>query len=439
MRSSTTILCAVSILSLSAQGPLSISLQDAMDMAAKQSYAVQASALEAEKAEQKIKEVTAFGLPQIDATGSFNNYLTVPTSVIPNFTGLGPDEFLQIQFGVPYTTTGAVQLNQLIFDGSYLVGLRASRELRTRSEQDLEKTRADARNQAAKAYLGVLAAREGARLAAESVPILEKSVAEGQATLDQGLMEATDVDRLNIALASARDNARSFTQQESVALAFLRLVLGVPAETPITLTSQLETILSDPNEIALSSMALDMTGHVDYQLVNTLMRLQELEVKNQKSAYLPKLAGFISTQQQGFGFDEVVQTDWFPSTLWGLQLQVPIFSSGMRSSRVKQAQLTMQQTQVNLTATQERLIAEAVERSQKARTAMDSYNTAQQNLQLSQRIFDRTSIKFSNGLSSSFELNQDQSQYLGAQQQYIGSLVELLLARAELRKALDLY
>ena len=80
-----------------------------------------------------------------------------------------------------------------------------------------------------------------------------------------------------------------------------------------------------------------------------------------------------------------------------------------------------------------------MERSQKARTAMDSYNTAQQNLQLSQRIFDSTSIKFTNGLSSSFELNQDQSQYLGAQQQYIGSLVDLLLARAELRKALDLY
>lgn len=439
MRSTTTtVLCALSILSLNAQGPISISLQEAMDMAAKQSYTVQASALEAEKAEQRIKEVTAFGLPQIDATGSFNNYLTVPTSVIPNFTQVGP-EFLQIQFGVPYTTTGAIQLNQLIFDGSYIVGLRASRELRTRSEQDLEKTRADARNQAAKAYLGVLAAREGARLAGESVPILEKSATEGQATLDQGLIEATDVDRLNIALASARDNARNFAQQESVAMAYLRLVLGVPAETPLTLTSQLETILNDPNEVALASMVLDLNGHVDYQLANTTMRLQELDMKNQKSAYLPKLHGFISTQQQGFGFDEVVQTDWFPATLWGLQLQVPIFSSGMRSSRVKQARLTMQQTQVNLTATQERLIAEAVERSQKARTAMDSYNTAQQNLQLSQRIFDRTSIKFTNGLSSSFELNQDQTQYLGAQQQYIGSLVDLLLARAELRKALDLY
>jgi outer membrane protein TolC len=127
-------------LSAAAQGPLTLTLQQAMDMAATQGFAVRSSTLEAEKAEARIKEVTAMGLPQVDATGGFNNYLTVPKSVIPNFTGSGP-EFLEVQFGVPYTTTGALQLNQLIFDGSYLVGLRASRELRTRSEQDLEKTR----------------------------------------------------------------------------------------------------------------------------------------------------------------------------------------------------------------------------------------------------------------------------------------------------------
>ncbi|HRH68327.1 MAG TPA: TolC family protein [Flavobacteriales bacterium] len=438
MRNIWTIAAIVLSLSVSAQGPLTLSLQQAMDLAAKQSYAVQAGVLDAEKAEEKIKEVTAFGLPQIEGTGSFNNYLEVPTSVIPNFTQVGP-EFLQIQFGLPYTTTGVLQLNQLIFDGSYIVGLRASRELRTRSTQDLERIVADARNQAAKAYLGVLAAREGGRLSAESVPVLEKSLSEGEAMLSQGFMETTDVDRLRIALANARDNARGFTQQESVALAFLRLVLGIPAETPVTLSSDLETIVNDPAEVALSSMTLDLNGHIDFQLANTMVRLQELEVKNQKSAYLPKLLGFINTQQQAFGFTTPVETDWFPATLWGLQLQVPIFSSGLRSSRVQQAQLTMQQTQVNLTATQQRLLAEAQERSQKARTTMDSYTTAQQNLELTKRIFDHTSIKFTNGLSGSFELNQDQTQYLTSQQQYIGALVDLLLARAELRKALDLY
>jgi len=94
---------------------------------------------------------------------------------------------------------------------------------------------------------------------------------------------------------------------------------------------------------------------------------------------------------------------------------------------------------VNLTATEQRLLAEAAERSEKARTALETYTTERQNLDLARRIFDRTSIKFTNGLASSFELNQDQTQYLTAQQMYINALVNLALARTDLRKALDLY
>ncbi len=421
-----------------AQGPLTLTLRQAMDLAAKQAYAVQASELEAEKARSKVKEITALGLPQVEASASINNYIEVPTSVVPNFfdptAGL-----LEVQFGVPWSTTGGIALNQLIFDGSYLVGLEASKELRVRSEQELERTSADARYQAAKGYLGVLAAREGARLSAESVPILEKSLTEAEAMTAQGFMEATDVDRLSIALASARDRARSFAQQERVALAFLRLVLGVPEGTPVELTDRLESLLNDPAEVALAEAPLDMSGHIEHQLANTLVRLQTLDVKNQRSAYLPKLYGFFNTQAQSFGQEGPWETDWFPATLWGAQLQVPIFSSGLRSNRVKQAQLALKQTDVNRTATEQRLLAEASERSEKARTALETYNTERQNLDLARRIFDRTSIKFTNGLASSFELNQDQTQYLTAQQMYINALVNLALARTDLRKALDLY
>jgi len=434
----TILLCSVIVPFAHAQGPLSLTLQQAMDMAAQQSYQVQASVLEARKAEARIKEVMAIGLPQVDVSASLNNYLTVPTSVIPNFTGEGP-EYLQIQFGVPWSTTATAQLNQLIFDGSYLVAVKATRELRLLSEQELERTRSDARNQAAKSYLGVLAAREGAKLSAESVPVLEKSHTEASAMVEQGFMEATDVDRLSIALASARDRARSFAQQERVALAYLRLVLGVPADTPLTLVDELGTIVNDPAELALSSDQLAIDGHIDYQVAGTTMRVQEMQVKNEKAAYLPKLYGFASHQEQRFGFDQPFETEWFPATLWGLQLQVPIFSSGMRSSKVKQATLTLDQTRVNLTATDQRLKVEAEERSEKAVTALESYLTEKENLALSRRIFDRSSIKFTNGLASSFELNQDQSQFLQAQQIYIGKLVDLLLARTDLRKALDLY
>jgi outer membrane protein len=438
MRHLTLSLALIPWISAWAQGPIMLTLRQAMDLAGKQSYQVQASQLEAEKARSKVKEITALGLPQVEGSASLNNYIEVPTSVVPNFFGSDP-ELLEVQFGVPWSTTGALALNQLIFDGSYLVGLEASKELRVRSDQELERTAADARYQAAKGYLGVLAAREGVRLSAGSVPILEKSLAEAQAMTAQGFMEATDVDRLSIALASARDRARSFGQQERVALAFLRLVLGVPEGTPLELTDQLETLLNDPDEVALSEAPLDMSGHIEHQLANTLVRLQTLDVKNQRSAYLPKLYGFFNTQAQSFGQEGPWETDWFPATLWGAQLQVPIFSSGLRSNRVKQAQLALKQTEVNLTATEQRLLAEAAERSEKARTALETYQTERQNLDLARRIFDRTSIKFTNGLASSFELNQDQTQYLTAQQMYINALVNLALARTDLRKALDLY
>ena len=430
---STGITCA-------AQGPISLSLKQAMDMAALQSYQVQAGELGAEKARARIKEVLAIGLPQIEATGGLNNYIDVPTSVIPNFFGgPGAPETLEVQFGIPWTVTGAVQLNQLLFDGSYLVGLAATKELKVQSDQQLEQSRADARLQAAKAYMGVLAAREGARLSADGVPVLEKSLKEAEAMVQAGFMENTDSDRLSIALANAKDRARSFAQQERVALAYLRLVLGVPADTPIELTEPLETIVNDADEKALSNTTIDLNGQVDHQLASTAVRLQTMDVRNQNAAYMPKLYGFFNHQRQSFGTDGPIETDWFPATLWGVNLQIPIWSSGMRGNRVKQAKLTLQQTQVNLKATEQRLLAEAEERSEKARAAEESYRTEAANLELSKRIFDRTSIKFTNGLASSFELNQDQSQYLQAQSAYIQRLVDLLLARADLRRSLDLY
>lgn len=441
MRSILAIVGASATLALAAQGPLTLSLQQAMDLAAQQSYAVQGSELEAEKARARIKEVMAMGLPQIDASGSLNNFIDVPTQVFPSFFGggNGGDELIAAQFGLPWNATYGLQLNQLLFDGGYIVGLQATRELRTQADQDLERARADARAQAAKSYLGVLAAREGARLAAESVPVLEKSANEADAMFRSGFMEQTDVDRLNIALASARDRARSFAQQERVAMAFLRLVLGVAAETPIELTDRLETIVEDPAEVALSSATLDLSGHVEHRLAATYVRIQELDVRNQRSAYLPELYWFFSHQQQSYTYDFDLGGPWYPATLWGLTLNVPIFSSGMRANRVKQARLSVEQAGINLAATEQRLKAEAEERAQKAITSEETYRTQRDNLALSRRIFDRTSIKFTSGLSSSFELNQDQTQLLAAQQDYITALADLLLARVELRRTLDLY
>jgi len=422
-----------------AQGPVSLSLQQAMDMAARQSYTVQYSTLEAEKSAAKIKEVTAIGLPQVAATGSVGNYLRVPTQVIPNFFGDDP-KTIEVQFGIPWTITGGVQLNQLLFDGSYLVGLKAARELRTQSQQELEQAATDARVQAAKAYLTVLATEEGVRLVGEGLPILEKSSTDAEAMLEQGLMESTDTDRLAIQLADARNQQRNLQQQAKVARAYLALVLGLPTGTPLTLTDGLRPLLDDPAENALVEQPFAADQHIEEQIAGSLVRVSELGVRKEKSAYLPQLAGFINYQQQ-FSSDKFTPGEgpWFPSSMWGLQLNVPIFSSGMRQQRVKQAQLTLEQAQVNLKGTEQRLLTQHLQQQTLLHAAQDSYETAEANLALARSIFERTSTKFNEGVSSSFELSQEHANYLASQQNYIQRTVDLLQARTDMRKALDLY
>lgn len=442
MRSITTTILLLLGIVLHAQGPVSLSLQQALDMAAKQSYAVQASELEAEKSRAKVKEITAIGLPQINGEVQLQNFIDVPTQLIPNFftPGQGP-EFIAAQFGLPWNASAGATLSQLIFDGSYIIGLKATKAVARQSQQELEKAAADARNQAAKAYFGVLSAEEGVRLAGEGIPLLERSMREVQAMKDAGFMEATDVDRITIQLEQAKTLQRSFRQQADVARMMLNLALGIPQGTPVVLTDEITTILNDPNESALSETNLETSGHVELQYAENLVLLSDLQRKNERSKALPSLGGFLSHQQvwNGPDFDPGGAYPFYPTTLWGLKLTVPIFSSTGRIQKVKQASLALKQAEVNRTATTERLKVMAEQSRTQARTAFDNFKTEERSLALAKNIFDRTLIKFTEGAAASFELTQEQGNYLMAQQTYIQRVVELLMARADLRKALDLY
>ncbi|HRO40181.1 MAG TPA: TolC family protein [Flavobacteriales bacterium] len=428
----------ISVAALS-QGPVQLSLQQAMDQAAAQSYSVQYSDLEAAKAEARIKEILGVGLPQVAASGGLNNYLKVPTQVIPNFFGNEPPT-IEIQLGIPWMMNGGVQLQQLLFDGSYLVGLQATRALKDQAHLNLEKARHDARNQAAKAYYAVLAAEEGARLVGQGIPLLEKSAHDAQAMLDQGFLETTDVDRLTIQLADARNSQHNLEQQVQVARAFLGLVLGLPAGTPVALTDSLGALLADPAEQALAGQPYPEGRHIEEKQAQSQLALANLEVRHQQAAYLPTLGGFINYQQQfnSMKFDPH-EGPWFPSSMWGLSLNVPIFSSGMRLQRVKQARITAKEAEVNRQAVDHQLRAGYLQQQAIATAADDSYRTAKANMELAGNIFRRTSAKFTEGMASSFELTQEHANFLAAQQHYVQSVVNLMQARADMRKALDMY
>ncbi|HRH39500.1 MAG TPA: TolC family protein, partial [Flavobacteriales bacterium] len=150
---------------------------------------------------------------------------------------------------------------------------------------------------------------------------------------------------------------------------------------------------------------------------------------------------FFNHSQNWYGptFDPGGTYRFYPSTLWGVQLSVPIFSSGNRYHKVKQSELALEQVKINQTATEQRLKTQVEQQRTQTRTAFDGFKTNERSMQLAKNIFDRTSIKFTNGTAPSFELTQEQGNYLLAQQAYVQSLVQLLMARADLRKAMDQY
>jgi outer membrane protein TolC len=440
MRTAMIAMLVLATAATNAQGPVSLSLKQALDMAAKQAYAVQSSELEAEKSRHQVKEITAMGLPQLNAEGGMTNYIDVPTQIIPNFVGEGP-EYIPVQFGVPYSMSGSLSLSQLLFDGSYIVGLQASKAVAKRSQDELEKARTDARNQAAKAYYGALAADEGARLVSEGVPLLEKSLAEAEAMLAAGFMERTDVDRVTVQLEQARVQEREFRRQADIARMMLALTLGLPQGTPMVLTDELAALLRDPAEVALVEEPFVRDSHIDLVIADDLVRLQSLSLRNEKVKQLPSLNGFFNHQQvwNGPTFDPGGAYQFYPTTLWGLTLRVPIISSGMRYHRVAQARHALQQAEVNRTFAEQQLLTELERQRGNVRTATENLLAEQRNLNLARDIVDRTALKFANGASSSFELTQEQSNLLLAQQRFVQSVARLANARAELRLALDLY
>jgi outer membrane protein TolC len=255
------------------------------------------------------------------------------------------------------------------------------------------------------------------------------------------MMGTTDADRLAVQVEEAENQQRMLQQQADVARAFLALVLGLPSGTPIALTDSLQPLLDDGTTAQLASAPFDPDKHIDAEVAGSTVRLGVLEVRHKRAAYLPTLAGFINYQQQ-FNYTEFKPgngTFWFPSSMWGLQLNVPIFSSGMRHRQVQQAQISLQQAELNLKATEQRLMTEQLQQKAVLTAAQESYNTGKTSLALSRRIFEQTSVKFSEGMATSFELTQEHSNYLQTQQAYIQRIVDLLKARVDMRKALDLF
>ncbi|MCB0479780.1 MAG: TolC family protein [Flavobacteriales bacterium] len=448
-----TTLVVVTTIGLFAQADggskVAFSLKEAQEYAVEHSYFTRGAMMDVAKSEQKVKEITGIGLPQVSGSASYNHFLEIPTQIAPanSFNPAAPpDEFIPLQFGLANNMKAGISVNQLLFDGSYLVGLKASKVYRELAYADQAKTVAEIKRDVTKAYGMVLSADENYRLLVENEAQLKKLVEQNTAMYEAGFMEEKDLDQVKVLLLNTQNILIQTENIKRVSKDMLKFAMGKPIKEDIELTENLDAIKAPflDKEQNLTRQ-LDIQSHVDYRRASVNLQSNQLQLSNENYQYAPKLYGFLNYEGNSNGTEfnhfnpDGLNGKWYPTAIIGVQLNVPIFQGGQRHYKVQQAKVGVSQAELLLEQTEQSLYLDLANKRNSYEAAMFSLENSSENLELTTRIKTQTQIKYSEGVSSSVELTQTQTQYLNGQLEYIQAIMKVIDAKAELDYANGLY
>lgn len=431
----TLLLLVLAALPLAAQDAKVFSLKEAVDYAMANANSVKNAQVDILDAEQTVKERLSTGLPQINGTMDFQHFLKVPVLPLPEAFGMGdPNAPESIAFQLKNSFTAGISARTMLFDGSFFVGLRAARASSRYYNLQLANTRREVRSQVTQAYFPVLLLKTNLEVLNNNISNLEKLLGETRAQYEAGFVEQLDVDRLVLSLNNLRNNRDNVAQQGENALRTLKFLINYPLDEALAVEDDLGAV-----ELEVESLAL--TGEIPYgsrpelQLLDQTLELQELNIELQKSAYLPTLYGTLSGQYQYQG-DNFSDGFWAPTIVLGLNATIPIYDFGGRSARVEKARLAKQKVINQRNDVNRSIQLEVLNARATFKTASSRLTVGKENLDLAQRIYDTTQIKYREGVGSSLEIVQAEQSLYEAQANYLSVLYDALVAKENLYLAL---
>ncbi len=421
------------------QAQQSFTVEQSLDYAINNNVSVKKARIDQIKASQKVKETTGIGLPQISAQGTYNYYLKIPVQLLPaEIVGGAPGTYIPVQFGLKQTASAGVTLKQLLFNGSYLVGLQSAKAYRETSALAEEKTEISIKEAIMMAYAAVISTDENIKTLEENMKVAEKTLDDTKATYKVGLTEEQNVEQLEFSYKNLQTNKENLKRTRTKLLMALKYLMGYPLEQEMELSTTLDEMVQKNQVLVDQNANVDITNHIDMRLKNNALKVSELQLKYQKSLSLPSLSGFASTNYNGnsnsFTFFDRDQ-QWFNTSIVGLQLDIPIFSGLQRHWQTQQAKLDVTKAQLDKEDTERSLKKDYVEKSVDYNNAFESYKTAQEQIKLSSSIYRKEQIKFKEGLGSSFDLQNSETQLYNSQSQLYQSAINLIQAKVALDKA----
>lgn len=424
--------------SLMAQDPKPLSLEEAVNYAMENNIAIKNAQINITDANEQIIERRAFGLPRLNGTVGYNYFLQIPSSLVPAqfFDPSAPDgTFEKLAFGTRNDLQLGLSATSMVFDGSYFVGLRAARAYRRYVDKEMVAQKQDVKNAVTEAYLPALLLQQTRKTLERNITNLEKLLNETKALYKEGFVEQLDVDRLELSLANLNTELYDLDRQSELAYNVLKFQMGYPQEELIVASDEIDVLLI-PATAEEMGEDINFQNRAEYQVLGLGRELNTLNIELNKAGYLPSLGAFANYQQSAQGNNLFKDPTWIPTFVVGFNLNIPIFDGFEKRAKVNRAKLDLL-----VVENQQKELENAI--TLEVRNARSTYSSAQsrvdaqrKNLLLAEKIYETTQIKYREGVGSSLELVQAEQSLFSSQQNYINSTFDLLLAKTNLNKAL---
>ena len=429
---------AASLAALHADAQLSLSMEQALELGVAQAYAMQRARIDVDVAKSDVKELLATGLPQVNASFDFNHFLDIPTQVVPasSFDPMAPEDLvLELAFGTTQSATAGVNATQLVFSGSYLVGVRAAQVFADAKALAVDATEVETRRLVAEAYVTALAAEANVETLDRALALVTSSETELRALATEGLVESVDADQLQLTRRSLAQQLNTARLQADLTKKLLLFQCGLAVEDAVVLTDNLEGLTQQSVPEAMQAQ-LNLESNPALAEQRRYVALAELDVLNRRADALPQVAAFYSNSSQTFRDPDFPvlkdEASWYPSQIVGLSVNMPIWTSFGGRQRVEKAKLAVLTAESGLSQMESAARLEFDNARATFLDAQAALSNAQEQRALAENILTRIESGHKEGIRSSFELNTAQNQLLEAEGNLIGAQLTWLTAQQRL-------
>ena len=408
-------------------------LASAQEYALDHAYGVQIAELEIQRARQIYLQNLAIGLPQASASGQYI-YNVELGALVTDFDGNGVLE--ELVFGTDYQAQGGLVVNQLIFDGSYVVALMAAKVLKESAEIGMDQSKASLKREVAKAYHLALLSKESVEVLKANKGYLADLAEEMKKMNEAGMVSKADADQMMLNYNNVENALRYTEGQANVAKMLLKLQMGYPVQQELLLADKMEDLVVNAAAAStLTTIGFDPTKSVDYLGMANQVEGAKLQVLNKQLAYLPSIGvsyqnniQYMSSESNIFG-DAAVD---IPSSLVAGSVSVPLFSSGNGRAQVQEAKIQREQAMIGLQQLEEGLIMQHGALVNEFHQGIANFLAQKENVALAKRIRDQRRKEYDEGLASSMELTQTETQYQEALQAMFMAAQNALDKKSEL-------